>query len=389
VTTDGRGNCEVTCPECRRKTEIPWADVSGLPTNFLINNLLSELDGQFAVDTLMCEKHRREELKLFCRTCDQLICRECAITEHREHKYEFVQDIYPAEKKKITKVVDELKAKMIALETSLKTIKSQKDSAKIKFNELSLKVDAVINRQIEALEKKRQSLKDQLQKVARAQKDRHETQEKYFASSLSRIKTSVDVAEQVLRKGNELEILAAKTEITQQLTDVKSTTDMLPPRDIMISCDLIVDSSLDQSILQNLEKMSIKEGDDEAAYTLVMREWPDERNEIIGGPFISPYNVASKFEIRPKKETMPQAEALNKVQVNIKVARSKRVVGSPEIKKLDNGSFTFQHCPSEGARVYQIEVLLNGRHIKGSPFKWTPRSLTFQEVLYYIHVHRN
>ena len=320
----------------------------------------------------MCEKHRREELKLFCRTCDQLICRECAITEHREHKYEFVQDIYPAEKKKITKVVDELKAKMIALETSLKTIKSQKDSAKIKFNELSLKVDAVINRQIEALEKKRQSLKDQLQKVARAQKDRHETQEKYFASSLSRIKTSVDVAEQVLRKGNELEILAAKTEITQQLTDVKSTTDMLPPRDIMISCDLIVDSRLDQSILQNLEKMSIKEGDDEAAYTLVMLGWPGE--QIIGGPFISPHYGASKFEIRPKKETMPQAEALNKVQVNIKEARSKRVVGSPEIRKLDNGSFTFQHCPSEG--VYQIEVLLNGRHIKGSPFKWTVRSLS-------------
>ena len=22
VTTDGRGNCEVTCPECRRKTEV-------------------------------------------------------------------------------------------------------------------------------------------------------------------------------------------------------------------------------------------------------------------------------------------------------------------------------------------------------------------------------
>jgi len=158
---------------------------------------------------------------------------------------------------------------MIALETSLDTIKSQKDSAKVKFNEVSLKVDADINRQIEALEKKRQSLKDQLQKVAQAQKDRHQTQEKSFASSLSRIKTSVEVAEQVLRKGNELEILAAINELTQQLTDVKSTTEMLPPRDIMISCDLQVDSTLDQSILKNLEKITIRVGDDEAEYTLV------------------------------------------------------------------------------------------------------------------------
>ena len=316
----------------------------------------------------MCEKHRREELKLFCQTCNQLICRDCALREHRDHKYEFVQDIYPAEKEKITKVVDELRAKMIALETSLDTIKSQKDSAKIKFNELSLKVDAVINRQIESLEKKRQSLKDQLQKVARVQKERHEIQERSFASSLSRIKTGVEVAEQILRRGNELEMLAAKNEITQQLTDVKSIADMLPLRD-MISCDLVVDSTLDQSILQNLEKMSIRVGDDETAYTLVMYDWSDGRTEIIGGPFRSPDQVASKFEIRPKKETMPQADALNKVQVNIKEAGSKRVVGSPEIKKLDNGSFTFQHCPSVG--IYEIEVLLNGRHIKGSPFKWT------------------
>jgi len=86
-------------------------------------------------------------------------------------------DIYLAEKEKIEKVVDEFRAKMIALETSLDTIKSQKDSAKIKFNELSLKLDAVINRQIESLEKKRQSLKVQLQEVAWVQKNRHETQE--------------------------------------------------------------------------------------------------------------------------------------------------------------------------------------------------------------------
>jgi len=252
LTTDGRGNYEVACPECRRKTEIPGGDVSSLSTNLIVNNLLSELDGQ-PVDTLMCEKHKGEKLKLFCQTCDQLICRDCAITEHREHKYEFVRDIYPAEKEKIEKVVDELRAKMMALETSLETIKSQKDWAKINFNLLLREVDGVINRYTEALEKKRQSLKDQLQKVARAQKDRHETQEKSLTSSLSGIKTSVEVAEQVLRRGNELEFLAAKNEIIQQLTDVNSTI----PRQNMVSYDLKVDSTLDAAIFQKVAEIAI------------------------------------------------------------------------------------------------------------------------------------
>ena len=221
---------------------------------------------------------------------------------------------------------------MIALETSLDTIKSQKDSAKIKFNEVSLKVDAVINRQIEALKEKRQSLKDQLQEVAWVQKNRHETQEKSFASSLSSIKTSMEVAEQVLRRGNELEVLAAKNELTQQLTDVKSTTEMLPPRDIMISCDLQVDSTLDQSIHKNLEKITIRVGDDEAEYTLVTNDWLGMRNEVIGGPFKSPVRILSEFEIRLKKNSMPKTNALNKVQVNIKRSGSNRVIGSPEIE---------------------------------------------------------
>lgn len=38
----------------------------------------------------------------------------------------------------------------------------------------------------------------------------------------------------------------------------------------MISCDLIVDSTLDQSFLQNLEKIAISQGDDEAEYSLAM-----------------------------------------------------------------------------------------------------------------------
>jgi len=183
-----------------------------------------------------------------------------------------VQEKYPAEKKKVTKAVDQLRAKMIALEKTVKTIESPKDSATIKFDDLSLKVDAVINTEANCSSEEKESKFErscQLQKVARVQKNRHETQEKYFSSSLSRIKIGEEVAKQVLRRANKLEVLAAKNDITQKFTDVNATTEMLPPRD-MISCDLIVDSTLDQSFLQNLEKIAISQGDDEAEYSLAM-----------------------------------------------------------------------------------------------------------------------
>ena len=31
----------------------------------------------------MCEEHEEEMLKLYCQTCEKVICRDCAIVEHR------------------------------------------------------------------------------------------------------------------------------------------------------------------------------------------------------------------------------------------------------------------------------------------------------------------
>ncbi|XP_013997058.2 uncharacterized protein [Salmo salar] len=38
-------------------------------------------------------------MKLFCVTCDQLTCRDCQLTFHKEHKYQFAQDALPEQRK--------------------------------------------------------------------------------------------------------------------------------------------------------------------------------------------------------------------------------------------------------------------------------------------------
>ena len=86
-------------------------------------------------------------------------------------------------------------------------------------------------------------------------------------------------------------------------------------------------------------------------------------------PFISPVKKLRNFEIYRKKENTLQAElAAYKVQVNIKLAGSDQV-DSPATKKIGKGSFTFQYHPSRAGN-YKIEVLVNGRHVKDSLFKW-------------------
>ena len=40
-----------------------------------------------------CSDHEGEELKLYCRTCQEVICRDCTIVTHKQHDYTFIKDV--------------------------------------------------------------------------------------------------------------------------------------------------------------------------------------------------------------------------------------------------------------------------------------------------------
>ena len=352
-------------------SQIPSDDVSSLPSNFFINKLLSELDGQYTT-SIVWTKHTGKKLKLLCQTCDQLICKDCTVIDHRDHDYKFVKDVYPAEKDKIVKVMEKSREKINVLETSLMTIESQEDWARHNFEEVSLKVDAFLNDQIEALERKRQSLKDQLQKVLQAQKDLHETQKKSLAASLDTMKRSVEFAEQALKRGDEVGLIATKHEMIQQVTDINSATGEIQARG-MISCNFEIGSPLNDAIIQKIAK--IIEYDDE--YTLVMvinkkRKTFDYASK--DKAFVSSESRVTWFEIQSKRDKTSHGLGPGEVLVKIKRPGS-FFFDLPEIKRD-----TFSYRPNIDGK-YVIEILVNGRYLVGSPFTWKVKPATMLDVL--------
>ena len=37
---------------------------------------------------------RNEPLKIFCGTCEELICHDCTVRIHRDHDYDLISDCY-------------------------------------------------------------------------------------------------------------------------------------------------------------------------------------------------------------------------------------------------------------------------------------------------------
>lgn len=58
---------------------------------------------------LFCTVHTQEQLSLFCQTCDQLTCRDCQLSEHREHKYKFIHEIAAETKTSVQTLLGEVR----------------------------------------------------------------------------------------------------------------------------------------------------------------------------------------------------------------------------------------------------------------------------------------
>ena len=63
-----------------------------------------------------CREHPEKKVKLFCLTCQLLICKDCALVKHKEHHYNFIDTVADNERKDLTTALD-------SLETTLKTVK--------------------------------------------------------------------------------------------------------------------------------------------------------------------------------------------------------------------------------------------------------------------------
>ena len=91
------------CPECRKETSLPAGGVAGLQPAFFVERI-KDLHGKMARAegkvARKCTEHDKT-LKLFCFDCERLICRDCTIIEHKEHKFEFAKKCAPEGRRRL------------------------------------------------------------------------------------------------------------------------------------------------------------------------------------------------------------------------------------------------------------------------------------------------
>ncbi|KAK3735709.1 hypothetical protein QZH41_010142 [Actinostola sp. cb2023] len=282
ATKEGRRDC-IKCPECREIVKID--DVASLRVNIWVNRIISHLEllnaekkqepelmcnncdskeaaqakcfdcGKFMcnacmaahqrmvtlkdhqlmtledikrtgipiIDKLMvCKKHKGEVQKLFCKTCEELICRDCTIIDHKDHDVCFIVDITKEHKEQLTKEIKMASATKEKIEAGLKSVKAMQQLVKKNSVDIQKYIDDVINQHIQALEEKRIKLKQESRVILATKMKNLTAQEDGLVMHMTGLKSAIEFTENVLSKGSNSEVMSISKQILSRLSQLSA-----------------------------------------------------------------------------------------------------------------------------------------------------------------------
>ena len=267
VDRDQQGQLGLTCPTCRQVTPIPDRGVAGLSPAFHINRLLEIKDSlqkphrEGADEGAMeasatessasssvaqrCLEHPGEESKLYCETCEELVCYICAIEggKHQSHEYEDLKGAAQKYREEITSSIEllekrEVKAKktQAQIDTRCGEISNQqtatKDEVQITFRRLQ-----------EVLNARETEILDQLDQMTQEKQKSLTTQRGQTESTLSQLNSCLHLMREVLRTGSDRDVLAMKTYTRDQVKEL--TTLRLETSEPRVKADIAFSVSND------------------------------------------------------------------------------------------------------------------------------------------------
>ena len=188
----------------------------------------------------MCSKHTTEPIKIYCETCDELICRDCTVKTHRDHNYDLIPDTFPKHRDAILACLGPIKSELASVGSTISQLKARSSRLDGQGMEAKAKVDVEVDKLQAILEAHRRELHSQIdgkvcqgKKELVAQIDGHELRQAQLSSC-------VEFVEGSLQSGTQEEVVSMKRQVeqrTRQMADeFKPQQLVLGPEKIHVVC---------------------------------------------------------------------------------------------------------------------------------------------------------
>ena len=106
-------------------------------------------------------------MKYFCESCDEAICRDCAIYEHREHIYVDLKEAVKKYRSSFTALLDKTKRKIPGIRSAVEEVMEVRESLVQRVDFVRNTIRTTIQNHIRELEEQEKELIDRLDSVYR------------------------------------------------------------------------------------------------------------------------------------------------------------------------------------------------------------------------------
>ena len=413
-------NRPFACPECRRETVLPQNDPDQLPTAFFVNRmkeLRTKMEKAHGKVEAMCEvcsgakveafcrqcaeficsdcvrSHRKmkmfathkvvtlqelkeggakaiplkeapppmckdhdEQLKIYCFDCNHLICRDCIISDHAGHKFEFVKKSAPQYKKTLKESLTPLAKIQTNLSAATREVEIVEREVSEQHKAVAATVEQSFKQLHEILHKREKQLLDRASELKQQKLDNLGAQKKGFALATSEIQGLVEFVEHSVENATDEELMSLKQHIQEQIQEQcakHECIDLIPAEIANIDVRVACAEGISDLCQKNAEVAVL------ADPTKCTAEGPGTQVAEIG--------KSAQFTVRT-------------VYQNGWLCREQQVVEA-ELKSVVNDSITHTKVTSKGRGVYEVTytpevrgrhtliVKVNGTQIAGSPFE--------------------
>uniref|UniRef100_A0A672NE94 E3 ubiquitin-protein ligase TRIM33 n=1 Tax=Sinocyclocheilus grahami TaxID=75366 RepID=A0A672NE94_SINGR len=189
----------------------------------------SESVGTSGQRPVFCPVHKQEALKLFCETCDTLTCRDCQLLEHKEHRYQFLEEAFQNQKGIIEAFMTKLQDKRNFVEFSVSQVQNRFKEVSETHKKVEHEIKIAVFTLINEINKKGKSLLQQLESVTKERSVKLLSQQRDISCLAQQIIHVLNFTNWAISNGSSTALLYSKRLITYQLHFImKARVDPVP-----------------------------------------------------------------------------------------------------------------------------------------------------------------
>ena len=427
---------KIACPECRQEFRVPEnGNLSALPTNFRINSLLDVLAIKecnttgvkcgncdkksdhsfycFQCSAFWCDDcislhngirankehhalalrdfqdqdfenilkrpafcgkpgHENKELEFFCKNCEVAICYSCVATLHDGHAKVLLDEA--ANECKLHVMTEIESQKQRVLQKKDKIAKIQGNCLNIHANVDNVKREAqtFVDNMMAAMEAKKQEIFNDIEKKAKESLERLEIQQCEAEKEVQLIKTAIEKNETLLKRSTNAEIVKLdKNTIFQG--EVCNDGEQ-------VDCDL--EESRQFIFVENETLMDKANSEGIGSFrSFLSRTKAQQSSAVERGINEATVGLETQIVVTTRTADGEQCyEEFDNLTVEIRNRQGHDCTTKVQVQDNKDGTYKISYFAKE-TETCEASVKVNGKHVRGSPFKVQVRPRQFRPVL--------